>query len=79
MLLHYGLAAKPASTRRWPLTPTGGAVTAAAYCYVPRVLRSALGGKGATVRQARTVFDAGAFPRPIISIICGVTRPNIVS
>ncbi len=34
------------------------------YCYVPRVLRVPLGGHGATVAQARKVFDQGAKPRP---------------
>ncbi len=35
-----------------------------AYCYVPRVLRVPLSGHGATVAQARKVFDQGAKPRP---------------
>lgn len=34
------------------------------YCYVPRVLRRALGGPGSTVNNARKVFDAGAVIRP---------------
>ncbi len=34
------------------------------YCYVPRVLRVALGGKGSTVNDARKVFDQGAVERP---------------
>lgn len=35
-----------------------------AYCYVPRVLRVALGGPGSSVNDARKVFDAGAVIRP---------------
>lgn len=35
-----------------------------AYCYVPRVLRRALGGPGSTVNNARKVFDEGAVIRP---------------
>lgn len=35
-----------------------------AYCYVPRVLRVALGGKGSNVSTARKIFDEGAVIRP---------------
>lgn len=33
-------------------------------CYVPRVLRRALGGPGSTVNNARRIFDEGAVIRP---------------
>lgn len=44
--------------------PYMGCGHACSYCYVPRVLRRPLGGPGATVAQARKVFDQGANPRP---------------
>jgi len=67
MLLHLWASRPSRRVRAAGANPYGGAVTAAPIAMSRACCdrRSAERGDGL---QARTVFDAGAFPRPIISI-----------